>query len=88
MRQHYNLGQQMRKEYINTLLSENFNHTEMLIYSTDFNRTIISASSHLYGMYPPETGPKILKVDSQYLLSPYKGLKDNSSGEFALPNGF
>lgn len=35
------------------LLSEVYNPLEMFIESTDRNRTIMSAQSHMLGMYPP-----------------------------------
>lgn len=55
--QHYILGLQLREKYINDLnfLSPEFNETEFLIYSTDFNRTITSVNSHMLGLYPNKT---------------------------------
>lgn len=60
MRQHYLLGKEMRKRYIeqNQLLSQNFNHSELYVRSTDVNRTIMSVQSHLMGLYPLGTGSK------------------------------
>jgi lysosomal acid phosphatase len=46
LRQHYNLGRKLREEYGN-FLSLTFNQNEVLIYSTDFNRTLLSVSAHL-----------------------------------------
>jgi len=45
MRQHYLLGQAMRKRYIEKegLLSENLKFDEIRVYSTDYNRTLMSA---------------------------------------------
>ena len=61
MRQHYYLGQLLRSEYIDSLgfLSPNFNATELYVYSTNVNRTIMSAQSQLYGLYPLGSGPKL-----------------------------
>ena len=53
-RQHYLLGLRNRKRYIKdqTFLSEKFDPHEILVYSSNFNRTMMSASSHLQGFYP------------------------------------
>ena len=60
MRQHYLLGKEMRKRYIEQteLLSQNFNHSELYVRSTDVNRTIMSVQSHLMGLYPLGSGSK------------------------------
>jgi len=52
--QHYILGSQLRQKYIQELkfLSPSFNESEFLIYSTHFNRTIMSVFSHMLGLYP------------------------------------
>ena len=62
-RMHYALGLQNREEYITKkkFLSENFDPHEILIYSTKFNRTLLSVSSFFQGLYPPGTGEKLLK---------------------------
>ena len=60
-RMHYALGLQNREEYITKkkFLSENFDPHEILIYSTKFNRTLLSVSSFFQGLYPPGTGGEI-----------------------------
>lgn len=54
MRQHYLLGKEMRRKYIEQhgFLSETFNHSELYVRSTDVNRTLMSVQSHLLGLYP------------------------------------
>lgn len=61
MRQHQTLGKILNREYIQNLkfLSEKFNKKEIEVYSTGFNRTIQSALSQLYGLYPPGNGPRL-----------------------------
>lgn len=61
MRQHQTLGKTLNKEYVQNLkfLSEKFNKKEVEVYSTGFNRTIQSAMSQLYGLYPPGNGPRL-----------------------------
>ena len=53
-RMHYLLGIRNRLRYIDEkkFLSKKFNPHEILIYSSPFNRTIISVSSQLQGLYP------------------------------------
>ena len=53
-RMHYLLGIRNRLRYIDEkrFLSKKFDPHEILIYSSPFNRTIISVSSQLQGLYP------------------------------------
>ena len=51
IRQHYLLGVRNRKKY-NTFISEYYNPNEILVYSTNVNRTIMSVYSHLQGLFP------------------------------------
>ena len=59
MSEHYKLGQQLRKRYIDTLalLPDCYQSGVMYVLSSDTNRTIMSAESLLYGLYPLGTGP-------------------------------
>jgi hypothetical protein len=56
MRQHYLLGYRNRVRYGN-FLSKSYDPKEIYVVSTDVNRTIMSAASHLQGLYSPGTGP-------------------------------
>ena len=60
-RQHYLLGVKARNRYIkqNKLLKEIYDPNEILIKSTDSNRTIESIYSFVQGLYPFGTGPTI-----------------------------
>jgi hypothetical protein len=62
MQQEYDLGKKMRERYITTthLLPDNFSSTAMFVRSSDYNRTLMSAESFLYGLYPLGTGPGTL----------------------------
>ena len=54
-RMHYILGLRNRQRYITKkfkFLSETFDPHELLIYSSDKNRTILSMASQLQGLYP------------------------------------
>ena len=58
-RMHYILGLRNRMRYITEtyhFLSQKFDSHEILIYSSSFNRTILSAYSQLQGLYPEFEG--------------------------------
>lgn len=78
MRQHYYLGQQLRKEYIvdKQFLSPYLNWTEVYVRSDNMNRTLASAIAHFYGMFPIGTGYKIPEgIDQDLLLPPFEGVE-------------
>ena len=63
-RMEYLLGLRNRERYITgkyKFLSEKFDPHELVIYSSDKNRTILSMESHLQGLYPmsPKIGDKL-----------------------------
>lgn len=58
IRQHYLLGYRDRN-YFKNFLSSSYDENEIYIISTDVNRTLMSAQSHLQGLYPPGTGLEI-----------------------------
>ncbi|EGR29811.1 hypothetical protein IMG5_148380, partial [Ichthyophthirius multifiliis] len=75
MRQHYNFGRQIREEY-KDFLPQKYNHSQIYIRSTDVNRTYLSASSHLQGMFPEGTGELLpLNLLQNYTLPPFKNAK-------------
>lgn len=93
MRQHYLIGSELRNRYIkNTkLLSPTLYIPEISIFSTDYDRTLVSATSQLQGLYPPGSGP-VLKNSFQVSNSvpPINVTNElqiiNSLGYSALPN--
>jgi len=51
-RMHYHLGQWLRKRYSH-LLGPDYSETEVLVRSTDIDRTLMSAQANMAGMFPP-----------------------------------
>lgn len=87
MRQHYLLGRRNYDKY-KQFLSYDYKQNEIYAISSDFNRTIMSAQSHLQGMYPPGTGSKL--IDTKNMATPpvnydFSELQ-KELGDNALPN--
>lgn len=59
MQQEYQLGQKFRELYVKQfkLLPEHYERQTMYVRSSDMDRTLMSAESLLYGLYPTGTGP-------------------------------
>ena len=59
MHQMFQLGSYFREKYINRyqLLPERYQGEKMIVFSTDKDRTLMSAESLLFGLYPLGTGP-------------------------------
>ena len=70
-RMHYLLGLRNRIKYIKErkFLNETYDPHEILIYSSDYNRTIISAASQLQGMYPIKDEVGLAITEEQEKLS-------------------
>ena len=65
IRQHYLNGYKNKQKYFSQLniTNQNYNPNEIVFYSTDTERTIMSAYSQIFGMFPPGTGPKLNEND-------------------------
>ncbi len=61
MRQEYQLGKTLRQRYVNQyhLLPQNYDINTMTVRSSGIPRTMMSAQSILFGLYPLGTGPSL-----------------------------
>ena len=93
-RMHYIRGLQNRKKYITQekFLSETYDPHEIIIFSTDRNRTMISCSSQLQGFFPikDELGYKLSEEQQDIAYPPIEIDDDiqqqvDELGEAALP---
>lgn len=64
-RMHYDIGVHNRIKF-SSLLSQKFDRREMLIESTNSNRTITSVQSQLLGMFPPGTGEELTQDELKH----------------------
>lgn len=91
MRQHYNLGKAVRKNYP-YLFDQNYNHKQITMTSTHVPRTVESAQSHLLGMYDMGTGFNLTTTSADFLTPPFAKNQSNVKLEkdlpFALPQGY
>lgn len=56
MKQHYQLGKFLQQKYVEDteLLDANYSRYEISIWSTDVDRTLMSAAVDLSGFFPPQ----------------------------------
>ena len=69
MRMLYLIGVHIRTKYHN-IINKYTSSKELIVYSTDLNRTILSAESQLLGMFPPEKGEIIEDAFKKYSFPP------------------
>ena len=95
-RMHYLLGRRNRERYVYEyqFLSPKFDPHEILIYSTKFNRTLLSVASQLQGLYPVGTGELLITDKKKEMAVPMVNLSSDiitkqeelDAQNYALPN--
>jgi hypothetical protein len=91
VRQHFLIGHQLRTKYIikEKFISAQYNPKQIAIFSTDTNRTIMSAHSQLVGLYPAFSGYNI-SLEQQKIAIPPINIDDLDTvlqdlGNYSLP---
>ncbi|RXM28873.1 Lysosomal acid phosphatase [Acipenser ruthenus] len=86
MRQHFELGQTLRRRY-RGFLNETYSRREILIRSTDYDRTLMSAEANLAGLYPPN-GSEVFNPNITWQPIPVHTVPDTEDMllRFPLPN--
>ena len=93
-RMEYLLGLRNRERYIkrnDSLLSEEFDPHELVVFSSDINRTLLSMQSQLQGLYPilPEKKDTLNPDQNETSIPPIdiSGIVDDLINGTSLPNG-
>lgn len=85
MRMHYNLGRAVKKMYEDSIFKD-MKYTDFKVYATSIQRTILSAYSHMMGIFPAGTGPSTSNSIDETKLPPFDGATDDKTiGDGALP---
>lgn len=85
MRMHFVLGSQLRKNYP-TVFTDTFKNTDFEIKSSSVYRCIMSAQSHLLGMYPLGLGEAFTLTSNDHKgQPPFAGLTETFVNASALP---
>ena len=92
MRMLYLIGVHIRTKYSN-IINKNTSSKELLVYSTDLNRTILSAESQLLGMFPPVKGQAISQLEMEEAYPPNKITQEvqdeiDKLGNISIPSKF
>lgn len=88
VRMQYMLGAQLREAYP-MIFQGPWKGTNVEIYSSSVQRTIMSAQSQLFGLFPLGTGDDFTLEDgSKYGLPPFSGLNVSFSNKSALPRQY
>lgn len=90
-RMEYLLGLYNRQRYITgkyNFLSKKYDPHELIVYSSDINRTLLSITSQLQGLYPmsPEYGDKLEPEQYNVSFPPFNISYENFSEEIKLLN--
>ena len=89
---HYVLGRQISTTWKDNIFNGVLKNSDFEIHSSEYQRTILSAESHAYGLFPPGSGLKVTNLDKdpKIALPSYKDIdiKVTDLGDNALPSGY
>ncbi|XP_004066614.1 lysosomal acid phosphatase [Oryzias latipes] len=85
MRQHFELGQYLRSRYKN-FLNESYVRHEILVRSTDYDRTLMSAEANLAGLYPPK-GEQVFHPELEWQPIPVHTVPQSEERLLSFPLG-
>uniref|UniRef100_A0A3B3CZX3 Lysosomal acid phosphatase n=1 Tax=Oryzias melastigma TaxID=30732 RepID=A0A3B3CZX3_ORYME len=85
MRQHFELGQYLRSRYQN-FLNESYDRHEILVRSTDYDRTLMSAEANLAGLYPP-SGEQVFRPELKWQPIPVHTVPQSQERLLSFPLG-
>ncbi|KAM3585525.1 uncharacterized protein V6R79_019684 [Siganus canaliculatus] len=85
MRQHLDLGHFLRNRY-KGFLNESYNRHEILVRSTDYDRTLMSAEANLAGLYPP-AGQQVFTPDLKWQPIPVHTVPQSEERLLSYPLG-
>ncbi|XP_005990990.1 testicular acid phosphatase homolog isoform X2 [Latimeria chalumnae] len=83
IRQHFELGQYLRKRYT-SFLNSTYDRQEIYVRSTDYDRTLMSAQANLAGLYPPQ-GQQLWNPDIKWQPIPIHTLPAHEDKLLKLP---
>lgn len=93
MRQHYLLGAELRQRYIidQALIVPEYYQPQIYVFSSDYNRTLMSAESQIQGLFPNGTGPLLRSLAMETAAKPPINVTEEAGliqelGLSALPN--
>ncbi|KAJ8413116.1 hypothetical protein AAFF_G00106980 [Aldrovandia affinis] len=86
MRQHFELGQVLKRRY-QGFLNETYDRHQIIVRSTDYDRTLMSAEANLAGMYPPN-GSQVFNPNLKWQPIPVHTVPQGEDKllSFPLPN--
>uniref|UniRef100_A0A665TFX6 Lysosomal acid phosphatase n=1 Tax=Echeneis naucrates TaxID=173247 RepID=A0A665TFX6_ECHNA len=85
MRQHFELGQFLRSRY-KGFLNESYDRHEVLVRSTDYDRTLMSAEANLAGLYPP-SGQQLFNPNLKWQPIPVHTVPQSEERLLSFPLG-
>lgn len=89
---HYVLGRQIQTTWKDNIFAGIMKNSDFEIHSSEYQRTILSAESHAYGLFPPGSGLKVTNLDKdpKIALPSYKDINIDVTalGQNALPSGY